>query len=192
MGAYNGPAPGAGPQISALADDGGPNQYINFFANYDNGGVHNNPPLQEAISLFRNQPFTSGDAALQETWYFNFDYAANPNAPVTSAITPTQVGAFIRVFDPAFNLLDTATFDTIGATAAFQGSPTLSVTMSNAYVNGGFIQFGFNNLVGSFEGSGRFYDNVRFANSPLVIPEPGSFALLSLGALGIVARRRRR
>lgn len=177
------------PQIAQLANDGGTNQYLNFFANYDNGVVHSGgaPNPQEAISFFIDQSFTGADTASGATWYFDFDYARNPAAPPSGS---TQVGAFIRVFDPVFNLIGGATLDTIGATDAFQAG-SLSVTLDPAWT-AGQIQFGFNNLVGGFENSGMFYDNVRIANTPLAIPEPGSFALLSVGALGFVGRRRRR
>lgn len=186
LGAYGGAAPGAGPQISALANDGSGNQYINFYANYGNGPVHNNPPLQEAISLYVNQPFTAGDADLGETWYFDFSFALNQFAAPGGS---TQVGAFIRVFDPFFNLLDEQTFDTSVATAAFQPAPGLSQTFDPGWDAGGFVQFGFNNLVGNYEGSGMFYDDIRFANSP--IPEPSTLGLLGLSGALILRRRRR-
>jgi hypothetical protein len=161
LGGYGGAAPGAGPQISALASDGAGNQYINFYANYDNGGVHGNPALKEAMSLFVNQPFTAADAALAETWTFNFAFAINPEFPLTPGV---ETGAFIRVFDPAYNLLAEQTFDTSGGTSAFV-SESLSQTFDAAWTDGGFVQFGFNNLVGQYHGSGVFYDSVSFSNA---------------------------
>jgi hypothetical protein len=183
LGNYNGGAPGDGPQISALANDGAGNQFLNVYANYDNNAVHDNSSLRESISVYMNQGFTGADAALEETWFFDFVFASNPASPVTG---DSQVGAFIRVFDPSFNLLDTATFDTLNAAA-----PTLSVTLSSGYTNGGFIQFGFNNVVGEYNGSGRLYDNVRFSNVAAV-PEPASAAIVGLGIVGMFLRRRRR
>lgn len=190
----------AGPQIAALANVGGTDQYLNFYANYDNAPVHNrftpgqnptSPNAQEAISFFIEQTFTGADTASGATWYFDFDYAANPQAPITDGPnTTTQTAAFIRVFNASFNLLSEITFDTRPATDAFQ-TGSLSVTLDPAWVNGR-IQFGFTNVVGEYAGSGRFYDNVRIANTPSAIPEPGSLALLSLGVLGFVGRRYRR
>ena len=160
LGNYSGPAPGEGPQISALVNDGS-NRFINYYANYDNAAVHANPPRREAISLFRTVPFTGADAAAGDTFHFDFDFARNPSAPVTGN---TEVGAFIRVFTTNFNFLDGQTFDTAGAANQFASAPTLSQKLNPAWSNGGLIQFGFNNLVGGYNGSGIFYDNVRITN----------------------------
>lgn len=186
----------SGPQISALAtEDGTSNKYLNFYANYDNRPVHNrddpaqnpsSPNAREAISFFVEQSFTAADTASGETWFFDFDYASNPAAPITG---DTEVGAFIRVFDPAFNLLGGDTFDTgPGATAAFQAAETLSVTLDPNWTEG-IIQFGFTNITGNDNGSGRFYDNVRFSN--VAVPEPSSLALLGISGLAFMTRRRR-
>ena len=161
LGAYFDVAPGEGPQISALASDDAGNQYINFYANYDNETVHTTPSLNEAISLFQSQNFTGAEAAEGATWTFNFDFAANPEALLSGT---TTTGAFIRVFDGAFNLLDEQALDTTGATTTFT-TGTLSQTLNPLWEDGGTIQFGFNNLVGRFEGSGIFYDNLSFVDA---------------------------
>ncbi|MEM6689239.1 MAG: PEP-CTERM sorting domain-containing protein [Planctomycetota bacterium] len=184
------------PQIFQLANDGAGEQYLNFFANYDNAPVHNrldpaqtpvSPNNREAISFFVDQEFTAADTVSGDTWTFDFDYAINPASPPSGG---TEVGAFIRVFDPSFNLLDEVTFDTSGATAAFAAAPTLSVTLDPLWLEGR-VQFGFNNLVGFFEGSGMFYDNVAIANASAV-PEPGSLAILAFGSIAAAVRRRKR
>jgi hypothetical protein len=172
-----------GPQISALANDGAGNQYLNFYANYDNRAVHTNPALQEAISIFHEISFTSADTASGATWVFDFDYSLNPDAPPTGA---TQVGAFIRVFDPAFNLLDEQTFNTIGATSVFQSGQLLQ-TLDPIWANG-VIQIGFNNLVGNDDGSGMFYDNASFS----VVPVPAAVWLFGSGLIGLIGIARRR
>ena len=186
LGAYNGAAPAAGPQISALANDGFGNQFINFFANYDNVAVHAGIPGPERISLFINQSFSGAEAAAGTTWYFNFDYASNP--ATASVAAPTEVGAFIRVFDGSFNLLAEQTFNTLAATPAFQ-SAELQQILNPVWTNGGFIQFGFNNAVDNFDPSGRFYDNVRW--DPTVIPVPAAVWLFG-SALGMLAWLRRK
>ncbi len=186
-------ASSTGPQISALADDGAGNQYLNFYANYDNVNVHDrvncspcSPNLQEAISIFHEFDFTGADTAAGDAWVFDFDYSLNAAAPPTG---DTQVGAFIRVFDPVFNLLDEQVLDTIGAGDVFQ-SGQLSVTLNPLWTEGK-VQIGFNNLVGNYEGSGMFYDNVSFTNSP-VVPVPAAVWLFGSGLIGLIGVARRR
>jgi hypothetical protein len=185
-------ASSTGPQISALADDGAGNQYLNFYANYDNFNVHNreicnpcSPNLQEAISIFHEFTFTSADTAAGDTWVFDFDYSRNPASAPSG---DTQVGAFIRVFDPVFNLLDEQTLNTIGAGDTFQ-SGQLSVTLNPLWTEGK-IQIGFNNLVGNYDGSGMFYDNINFQQA--VVPVPAAVWLFGSGLLGLVGVARRR
>ena len=178
-----------GPQISSLEDDGVSNQYLNFYANYDNRNVHDrvncnpcSPNEQEGISFFKEYDFTGADTAGGITWVFDFLYAQNPDSPVTG---DTQVSAFIRVFDPSFNLLDEQNFDTIAATDAFQAGQ-LQVTLNPLWTEGK-IQIGFFNLTGMDNGSGRFYDDVNFA----AVPVPAAVWLFG-SALGLLAAVRRR
>jgi hypothetical protein len=186
-GGYGGAAPN-GPQISALADDGGGNQFMNVYANYANGLVHNNPPAQENISVYVNQAFGAADTASGATWQFDFDYAENPPNPVTGA---TTTGAFIRVFDVFFNLLDQQMFDTnASATAAFQ-SASLSQTLDSAWTNGN-IQFGFTNKTGDYQGSGRFYDNVNWDVAAADVPVPATIWLVGAALMGLVGASRRK
>ena len=172
LGAYFGATPGEGPQISALGvDEETGNQFINVYANYDNGGVHEDPTLNESISVFQSRTFTGDDAAAAGTYIFNFDFASNEDEPLSGT---TTTGAFIRVFDGAFNLLDEATFDTTAATPTFAPGQ-IQVTLNPNFTDGGVIQFGFNNRVGRFEGSGIFYDNLSFVLEGSIAVVTGDF-----------------
>ena len=183
-----------GPQISALADDGLGNQYLNFYANYDNANVHDrvncdpcSPNTQESISLFKEFTFTGADTAAGDTWVFDFEYASNPGAdPLGPNV---QTSAFIRVFDPVFNLLDEQVFDTSADTGGLFLSGQLQTILDPNWKEGK-IQIGFNNLVGGYESSGRFYDNVNFA--PSAVPVPAAVWLFGSGLLGLVGVARRR
>ena len=183
-----------GPQISALADDGLGNQYLNFYANYDNVNVHNrelcdpcSPNLQEIISLFKEFTFSAADTAGGDTWVFDFEYASNPGAdPLGPNV---QTSAFIRVFDPVFNLLDEQVFDTSADTGGIFLSGQLQTILDPNWVDGK-IQIGFNNLVGGYESSGRFYDNVNFDVAP--VPVPAAVWLFGSGLLGLVGVARRK
>ena len=185
----------SGPQITALANDGAGNDYLNMYANYENRPVMdgNAPRDQEAISVFIQQTFTGAEAAGAATWTFDFDYreADPPFGPAGA----TQVGAFIRVFDGIFNLLDEATLDTAGSTTFQDGQ--LSVTLDAAYATGGIIQFGFNNLVGFDDASGMYYDNACWTNDggascTSAVPVPAAVWLFGSGLLGLVGVARRR
>jgi len=193
LGAYGFVPSTTGPQITALADDGAGNSYMNMYANYANGAVHDNPPLQEAISVFIEQRFSAAEAAGGATWTFDFDYrdADSPFGPSGA----TEVGAFIRVFDGFFNLLDSDTLNTAGFTTFQDGQ--LSITLNPGYVDGGIIQFGFNNLVGSSDGSGMYYDNACWTNDggsscTSAVPVPAAVWLFGSGLLGLVGVARRR
>jgi hypothetical protein len=174
----------SGPQITALDNDGSGNDFINFYANYDNANVHQGlaPNPQEAISIFRNTSYDATDTAGGATWVFDFDYRESSVPPSGS----TQVGAFIRVFDQWWNLIGEDTLDTSGSGAWQSGQ--LSVTLDPTWTNGAF-QVGFNNLVGSYEDSGMNYDNVALSAS--VVPIPAAVYLFGsgLGLLGWVRRR---
>ncbi|NND53853.1 MAG: hypothetical protein HKN56_02655 [Gammaproteobacteria bacterium] len=164
-----------GPQISALGYNGTDNQFWVTYANYDNVNVHNrtlcdpcSPNLQEQISMFIEQPFTGADTASADTWVYKFNYALSDTAPPAGN---TEVGAYIRVFDPIFNLLFEATFDTeADATAAFQPG-RLAVNLDPAWVDGN-IQFGVYNWAQEYENSGMFYDDVEWVKA-----DPASLAI---------------
>lgn len=183
-GYYCGNPSTTGPQITALADDGAGNSYINVYANYDNAPVHTGgaPNPQEAISIFYSQSFTGADTASGDSWVFSFDYreADTPFGPAGD----TEVGAFIRVFDGAFNLLQEVTLDTIGSQAWQTGQ--LQVALDSGWTEG-FFQIGFSNLVGNYESSGMYYDNVSLN----VVPIPAAVWLFAsgLGFLGWMRRR---
>lgn len=174
----------SGPQITALANDGAGNDYLNFYANYDNGTCQSGagPNPVENISVFINQSFTGADTASGDTWIFTFDYreADSPFNPAGN----TEVGAFIRVFDGAFNLLATDTLDTSGSQLWQTGQ--LQITLDSGWTEG-FFQIGFNNAVSGFDSSGMYYDNVNLN----VVPIPAAVWLFAsgLGMLGWVRRR---
>ena len=173
-----------GPQITALASDGAGNDYMNFYANYDNAPVHTGgaPNPQEAISVFRNFSYDSTDTADGETVIFQFDYreADSPFNPAGA----TEVGAFIRVFDDFFNLITEVSLDTSGSQLWQTGQ--LSITLDSAWTSG-FFQVGFTNLVGNYEASGMYYDNASLS----IVPIPAAVWLFGSG-LGLLGWFRRR
>ena len=176
--------------ISALTEFEG-NKFLNFFANYDNINVHDrincdpcSPNLQEGISFYREFDFSSTDTASGATWVFDFDFASNGDFPITG---DTQTSAFIRVFDPIFNLLDEKNLDTTLAPADSVTAGQLLITLDPDWTEG-FLQVGFYNLTGNSEGSGMFYDNVNFS----VVPVPAAVWLFCSGLIGLIGIARRK
>jgi hypothetical protein len=178
---YGGAAPN-GPQISALSDDGNGNQYLNVYSDYNNGDMGNGYTLE--TNVYQQQSI--GAADLNQTFSFNFDYRAadSPFAPGGQ----TSTFAFIKVFDGAFNLLDSQLLNTTAAGTSFT-SGSLSQLIDPNWT-GAILQFGFLSNVTAFEPSGIYYDNLSFGNA--AVPEPASAAIAALGLLGWVGVRRRR
>jgi hypothetical protein len=171
-----------GPQITALASDG-PNSFLNMYANYDNATCQQGfgPNPVENISVFRNFAYDASDTASGNTVLFDFDYREAVGFGPSGA---TEVGAFIRVFDGAFNLLATDVLDTSGSTDWQSGQ--LSITLDSAWTEG-FFQVGFNNAVTNYENSGMNYDNASLS----IVPIPAAVWLFGsgLGLLGFMRRR---
>lgn len=188
----------SGPQISAIASDGG-NDFWNVYANYDNGpclgGAQDG--TGENLSLFVQQTFSGADAAAGGTWQFDFDYREAVGFGPTGT---ADVGAFIRVFDNFFNLLDEQALDTSGSQSGVFAAGSLSQALNALWTDGGIIQFGFAvNDVLSGDGSGMNYDNVCWSNDggascPPPIPVPAAAWLFGSALFGLVgvARRRRK
>ena len=193
LGAYSGTPPTEpGPAISSLVEvplDGELYKYLNFFANYENINVHNrdlcspcSPNLQENISIFRQFDFSDTDTASGATWVFDFEFISNADFPITG---DTKTGAFIGVFDASptpsliyINNLDTRSLAQPDSFTAGQ----LSVALAPNWT-GGFLQIGFYNITGNYDGSGMFYDNVNFAPA---VPVPAATWLFGSGLIGLI------
>ena len=172
---YGGPAP-QGPQISNLADadgdpgtsgtqdtlGGGGNKYLNIFSDYNN--TESNPALTN--NVFQEQTFTAADAANEQTWTLGFDYAGAENPFGVGDVGSATTAAYIRVFDGAFNILASATFDTSAAAELVFAHGKVSLTFDAGWTNGGIVQFGFTSTrdgsASPDESTGVYYDNVCF------------------------------
>ena len=181
------PAPNGGPAFSGVATgEGGASQganqlsVYNDYNNADHGNGSNN--IIEAVVFQEQVGISASDVG--NTYTFSFDTKQGNQAP------PSTSEAFMLVLDPdaGFSPIGpTPTFDTTAIGTLWTGG-SISLTITPAMEGANHIfQFGFRNRASNFGDSGVFYDNVSVA-----VPEPGSFALLSMGALGMVARRRRR
>ncbi len=177
--APNGNTDGNGFRFSAVAvGEGGANQggqQLSVFNDYNNAD-HNVGNRIEA-NVFRE--YIIGAADVGQTVTFTFDAKLGDLGGASTA------AAFIKILDQnnGFALTAFEQQDTTSIPNTWNAY-SLSTTIQPAQV-GTIFQIGFLNVASNFEPSGVFYDNLN-----LVIPAPASAALLGLGGLAAVRRRR--
>lgn len=172
------PAPNGGPAFSAITTgQGGPDQGAQQLVVYNdyNNADHNVGNLIEAV-FFRE--WTIGAADVGSTWTFTFDAKRGDIQP------PTTARAFIKTLDPdnGFAQTNFVVQDTTSLPIEW-GTYSLQLNIDASLV-GQIFQIGFDSTTSNFTPSGNVYDNINF------VPTPGSLALLAIGGLAGVRRRR--
>lgn len=133
---------------------------------------------------------TNGTASAYSIDTLHFDFGVRTNGPNTFIAKYTSGG-----LGPADTTIDTQTGLAQANTTngnIFQFDYTLSSSLSDTTLAAGesaVFTFDFSDTTGSGS-SLSLIDNVAFQGTE-VIPEPSSFALLGLGGLALLARRRR-
>lgn len=173
------PAPNDGAAFCAVVTGQGGvpqgDRQLSVFSDYNNGD-HGNGNLIES-NVFQEQ--TVGAADVGSTWTFEFD------AKLGNLVSPSTATAFIKTLDPNAGYALT-NFVTVDMTTIPTTWDTYSVSLAiDGTLPGQIFQFGFLNVATNYDGSGVFYDNVSFT------PEPTSLAILALGGLALLRRRRR-
>ncbi|MEM9186253.1 MAG: PEP-CTERM sorting domain-containing protein [Planctomycetota bacterium] len=183
------------PNITVISDvpsGGDPpagSQGLVVFSDYANA-LHTEPmgagtdPRDLIISVFQEQTISASD--IGESVTFSFLADGNEFPPTGNA----QTEAFLITLDPnnGFASTNDLTVDTTTLADGGLLSGSITLSLADPLLQGQILQFGFRNFAQDFEGSAVDYDNVSFT----VTPEPASAALVALGAVAGVARRRRR
>ncbi|MEZ6015781.1 MAG: hypothetical protein R3F49_11745 [Planctomycetota bacterium] len=174
-GVFNAPNGGAG--FSAIGTgDGGPfqgAQYLNVYSDYNNGD-HGNGNYIEAL-VFREQPV--GVGAVGQTWRLSFDVRRNPL--VTNGQGDSTMFAFIKVLQSSngtYADLAVVEREVTGATEAEWASFALDLLVDPTYA-GELLQFGFRSVATNYFDTGRYYDNISFAE----VTSPGLGQVICLG-----------
>jgi hypothetical protein len=150
------PAPNGGPAFSAI--DVGQGDYpqglqqLSVYSDYNNTD-HGNGLVIEA-NVFQEQMIGAWDVG--RTWVFEFDFARGNIEFDSTAF------AFIKTIDPnaGYSLSNFITADMTDVPAMW-GTSLLSIYIDPS-LEGQILQFGFLSNATNYEGSGIFYDNLRF------------------------------
>ena len=168
-------APNGGASWSAIqVGSGGPYQgaqAMNIYSDYGNGD-HAAGMLIDAL-IFKEQEIDAVNVG--QTWRMRFDQLQSP--PNSPGGTTTR--AFIKVLrrsDFSFAELYLNEIDTTDADLAAWSSLALDITIDAAWA-GELLQFGFANVATNYEDSGRYYDNIDWAE----IANPGLGRVVCLG-----------
>ena len=140
-------------------------QQLVAFSDYNNADHANNAHIES--NVFQERIVGPGDVS--ETWVFEF-HAKMGNLEGSSTAL-----AFIKTLDPSAGWA-TTNYITVDMTAipASWGAYSISIVIDPS-LDGQIMQFGFSNMATLYEGSGVFYDNVRFYPTGPVATEDMSF-----------------
>ncbi|MEM9914417.1 MAG: PEP-CTERM sorting domain-containing protein [Planctomycetota bacterium] len=171
--------------ISTLSSGGEPpagQQGLLFLSDYFSP-LHSDPnDLRDLeLAIFQEQIITAADIGSTVTFSWLTDGNAAP--PTGDAVAE----AFLITLDPnaGFSRTNDLSFETTAIADGALSVNSLSLDLTDAALEGQILQFGFRNRSSDGEGSAVDYDNINF-----VVPEPASLALVGLGGLMMVSRRR--
>ena len=176
------------PNISVISDDSSApvgDQGLVVFSDYNNGDHANGNRIE--VNVFQEQNITAADLGNTYTFSFTAAPVLDGNGQNVLNGTATDTLAYIQTLDPnagfARTNFITAPTDML---AAGNTQISLDIDLTDPLLAGQILQFGFQNTASNYEPSGVNYDNISFG----IVPEPASLALVGLGTLALLGRRR--
>ena len=163
------PAPnGSGGFSNVAIGEGGAaqgQQQLVVFSDYNNTDHGVGAHIESLV--FQEQAIAAGD--IGETWVFDFQAKMGDLAGASTAV------AFIKTLNPMAGYATTnyITVDMTGAAATWSDY-SLAIFIDGS-LDGQLLQIGFQNIAGSYEPSGVFYDNLSFYPSGPVAVEEASW-----------------
>lgn len=164
-------------------------QSLVFFADVNSGLFQDDPnvnadPRVLNLNVFQQQTIAAEDIGKQISFSFLFSGAAG----ALNTADSTRVEAFLLTLDPNNNFAATNNlgFDLSGAAVGETLSGSLNLDLSAPELEGQILQFGLRNSFADGQNPAVIVDNLALS----VVPEPGSLALLGIGGLALIRRRR--
>lgn len=163
------PAPNGTPGFCSVASgEGGAGQGLQqlvVYSDYNNTDHGVGAHIESLV--FQEQAIAAGD--IGETWVFDFQAKMGDLAGASTAV------AFIKTLNPMAGYATTnyITVDMTGAAATWSDY-SLAIFIDGS-LDGQLLQIGFQNIAGSYEPSGVFYDNLSFYPSGPVAVEEASW-----------------
>ena len=136
---------------------GSTGQALNVFSNYDDAEHAAGNCIE--TSVFQELIFSAADAGS-----YTFEFDTEVPAPLG---TDVNTFGFIKLLDP--NNFNLDLFKMVSTETA--GSKSITVEL-DATADGKILQWGFSTVASNYLPSGRLYDNVEFAVTPVVVPPP--------------------
>ena len=167
------PADGEPGSFQSLATgEGGPDQgdlVLSKYSDYNNPGQGD---LYIQALTYQTQTIALSDVGL---WRFTFD------AKIGNLEGDSSAFAYIQTIDPTFFFQkEVVIFDSTNLPVEW-GTYTVELLIDEMMV-GDILNFGFSATATNYNGSGVFYDNLRFAPVPL----PAAVSLLASGLIGLI------
>lgn len=161
-------------------DQGGPDQGNVVLAKYSDYNNTNQATLYIQGDTFQQQTIGPGDVGL---WRFSYD------AKIGNLEADSSAFAYLQTFDPVLFYQKSIVVNDSTHLPIEWGTYSIDLLIDGSMV-GDILTFGFSATATNSNGSGVFYDNLRFDR--VVVPVPAAFWLFGSGLVGLIGVARRK